>query len=137
MTTKQDYKNFKFNTFWPWCWACGRDESQRPDRWFAEWFLDRAHIVNKPRIEDVRAVVLLCRLCHSRATGARIAGCEGRDWPPLTVAHLLWLKVRFDPSNYSREFLQRYTVQRLPRAARPPLVYRNAYHSRRGAVLVG
>lgn len=129
-TVAQDYRHFKSNTLYPWCWGCGRDESQKPDRWFAEWWLDRAHIVNKPRVEDVRLVVLLCRLCHSRFSGARIVACQGHDWPRLTVGHLLWLKRRFDPENFDRAFMQRYSIQRLPRAQRPPLVYRLAYHGR-------
>lgn len=132
-TTAQEYRHFKSNTLWPVCWACGRDESQRPDRWFSEWFLDRAHIVNKPRIEDVRAVVLLCRLCHSRASGARIPGCQGHDWPRLTVAHLLWLKRRFQPELYDRAFLQRYSVRILPRAQKLPACYLAEFNRRRAA----
>lgn len=137
MTTKQDYRNFKHNTLANWCWACGRDESQRPDRWFAEWFIDRAHIVNKPRVEDPRLIVLLCRLCHARFGGAQISQCPGNDWPALTVGNLLWLKKTFDPENFDRAFLRRYSVHRLPRALRPPLVYRLEYFKRRGRVLVG
>lgn len=131
MTTKQDYRNFKHNTLWPFCWACGRDDSQRPDRWFSEWFVDRAHVVNKPRVEDIRLVVLLCRLCHSRFGGASIPGCPGHDWPRLTVANLLWLKERFDPANFDLDFLQKHSVQILPEPVELPAVYVAAYRSRR------
>lgn len=131
MTTPQQlYRHFKANTPFDWCWACGRDESQRPDRWCAEWWVDRAHIVNKPRVEDPKLVVLLCRLCHSRYSGARISGCNGHQWPKLTVGNLLWLKLRFDPEHYDRAFLQHYSVARLPRAVAPPSVYRAEYARR-------
>ncbi len=134
MTTKQDYRNFKSNTIYNFCWACGRDESQRPDRWFSEWYLDRAHICNKPRVEDVRLIVQLCRLCHARFSGARIPACEGHDWPRLTVANLLFLKERFQPEQFDRGFLQRHSVQILPDAAPLPNCYVQAYRARRHAV---
>jgi hypothetical protein len=124
------YRNFKADTCFSWCWACGRDESQRPDRWFAEWWLDRAHIVHSPRVEDVRLIVLLCRLCHGRFSGAHIVGCNGHDWPKLTIANLLWLKRKFDPANYDRAFLQDFSIQRLPRAIKPPAVYLTEYRGR-------
>ena len=137
-TTKQDYRNFKHNTLAPWCWACGRDESQRPDRWFSEWWVDRAHIVNKIRVEHPKAVILLCRMCHERSRMARFPQCEGHDWPKLTLENFLWLKRRFDPENYDRWFLKGFIVGvYLPRAAQLPMVYQRAYQKRRGGVLVG
>lgn len=129
-TTAQLYRDFIRDHQFNHCWACGRTQDDRPDRWFADWWIDRAHLVNKPRVEDVRLVVLLCRLCHSRVSGARIVACPGHDWPRLRLEHLLWLKKVRDPENYDREFLKRFTVQRLPSARRPPLVYRLEYFTR-------
>ena len=49
---------------YPWCWWCGRMHTDRPGLWGGPFLVERAHIVNNPRREDVRAVVLLCSLCH-------------------------------------------------------------------------
>lgn len=92
--------------------------------------LHRAHVTSSPRVEDVRIVVILCPFCHGVAHGIRFAGNER---PKLTVGNLLYLKRLRDPENFDREFLQRYSVQILPRAVRPPLVFRLEYHRRRAA----
>lgn len=84
------------------CWACGRYGPT-----------ERAHIVNKPRREDTRAVIKLCAICHKIQHGERLAGEER---PRLLVEHMLWLKSRIDPSRYDRAWLQRHTVGRLPTA---------------------
>lgn len=128
---RKEYRNFKANTLHNCCWACGRDEGQRPENYFGEWWLDRAHIVHSPRVEDRRLVVLLCRMCHARFEGARLPSCPGHKWPRLTVGNLIWLKWKFDPEYFDRSFLQRYSIRRLPRAVRPPLVYRREYERRR------
>ena len=114
------------------CWACGRTVSyrDRPDFWFTDWYLHRAHLVNKSRVEHVKCVVILCPLCHGLSHGTRYAGAP--DAVRLTLAHLLWLKRVFDPDNYDRKFLQAHAVQKLPRAARPPRWYADQYQARTG-----
>ena len=135
MISKQDYRNFKHNTLWPHCWLCGREERDRPAWWNAPFGLDRAHIVSTPRNEDIRVINLLCSWCHGISHGTRYAA-ERR--PPITLATKLWLKERFDPANFSLEFLQHFSVRRLPAAEAPHAIYLAEYRKRHpGEVLVG
>lgn len=104
----------------PWkCWFCGRtDGFQDRPRWFnAAWMLDRTHIVNKPRVNDRRAIIVTCRVCHEVQHGTHFA--DAPDWPQLDLSGMLWLKKHFDPQWYDRAWLQRHSVRRLPRAKRP------------------
>lgn len=114
------------------CWACGRTVSyrDRPAWWFSDWYLQRAHLVNKTRVEDIRCVAILCPLCHGLLHGTRYAGAP--DAVRLTLANLLWLKRTIDPENYDRKFLKAHSVQNLPRAARPPKYYAEQYQARTG-----
>lgn len=113
----------------PWCWACGRGIHDRPEWWHAPWIIHRAHLVNKPRAKDVRAVVLLCPVCHGLSHGERYADC---DLPALELHHLLWIKLNRDRVYYDRKFLQRHAVRLLPKVKPPPQVYLLAYSHRRG-----
>jgi len=72
------------------CWACrGR---RKPEWWHAPWNpVERAHIVNKPRVEDRRAVVLLCPLCHN-ALDQRVTYAND-DRPQLTVGNVICLSL--------------------------------------------
>src|SRR5262245_52660970 len=84
-----------------WCWSCGRGPEHKPAWWFAPWIVQRSHLVNKPRIEDRRAVILSCPLCHLGAWG----GATYPQWnikARLTLPHGLWLKRKFDPEFYDR-----------------------------------
>lgn len=104
----REYKDFRF--VGPMCcWACGSDRQ-----------LERAHIVNKPRREDTRAVIKLCSICHKVQHGERLAG---EDRPRLLVEHMLWLKLKLDADRYDRAWLQRHTVGRLPTARVVPPWY--------------
>lgn len=116
------------------CWACGRTPAwnDRPAWWGGYWGLVRAHIVNKPRIEEPEYVVTMCPLCHGMSHGERYTPMRGV--PGLTVANLLWLKRRFDREHYDRDKLQRCCVGRLPRPSQPPLWYRREYARRRGVM---
>lgn len=127
---RRRYKNFIREHEFNWCWICGRDITERPDWWHAAWTLHRAHIVRSPRIEDPRVIIICCPFCHEVFHGIRFAEY---DRPPITVAHFLWAKKQLDPANYDREFLRRYSVQRLPRPAQPPAVYREEYARRHAA----
>jgi hypothetical protein len=117
----------------PWCWACGRGPTDKPSWWYAPWLIERAHIVNKTRAMDVRAVVLLCSGCHKASHGERFP-----QWtlPRLTLPNLLWLKLHRDPANYDRAFLASKSVRLLPRAAALPPVFLPEYQSRRQRNLV-
>lgn len=112
----------------PFCWACGRGENQKPHWWYATWTIERSHIVNKPRLEDRRLVVLLCSGCHKTSGGERI---HGWTLPRLTLANLLWLKAKFDPQFYDRAFVQRYAIRVLPRASQIAGIFRTEYGMRR------
>ena len=119
----QDYVRFVYTHKYQCCWACGRTErfEHKPSFWFAPWWLQRCHIVSQPRAEDIRAVTISCPLCHSIAHGHRYA--ELSHVPKLTVANLLWLKLKYDPELYDRKFLAAHCLGRLPRAQQLPLWY--------------
>ena len=105
--TAEEYEAFIPDHDFPFCWYCcsGRQ-------------LERAHIVNKPRREDVRAIVILCATCHSRSHGHRIVGAM--HIPQLKVEHLLALKIRYDKPRYDRKFLATCCVGALPEPVAPP-----------------
>lgn len=137
MTTLSLYRGLIRNHDCPWCWACGRDGSfvSKPPGWFAPWFLERSHIVNKPRIEDRRLVVILCPLCHASFHGQRIVTpARSLGCPRLELAHLLWLKQTFDLDFFEVDFLQQHSVRALPVPAPTPQCYRLEYQYRRGDV---
>ena len=86
-------------------------------------------MVNKPRREDVRAVVLLCSMCHDLQ--------HGEDLPRAqlcapTLSTMLWTKRLFDRANYSRKWLESNQVQRLPRIAAPPASVQKVFRRFRG-----
>lgn len=128
-----NYATFRQTHPLPWCWACGRTEYQPPRDWFAPWLIERAHIVGGIgcRVEDVRAVVLLCSRCHRLAHGATFR-IQGRRLPNLKRAHLLWLKRHRDSERYDRAFLRGCAIGALERAAKPPQWFLLGYESRRG-----
>ena len=109
------------------CWYCGRYMHQRPDYWRAGFYLERAHIVNHPRIEDRRCVVILCSCCH-RAYHDK--GLNGYELPIVTVGNMLWLKRTFDREYYDRTFMRKYSVSSLPACEVPPKRVMEAFLSR-------
>jgi hypothetical protein len=132
VSTAQLYREFKENHPFPFCWACGRDESQRPEGWFGVFCIERAHIVSSPRLEDVRLIVLLDTICHKVSGGERLV-VNGNPWPlpKLTRANLIYLKERFDPENFAPDFMERFSVKRLPTAEAPDAIYTTEYRTRR------
>lgn len=119
-----EYRDFLANTEWPCCWACGRTGEwyHAPGWWLVPWMLHRSHIVSKPRVEDAKAVVLLCPVCHHGGCHSERYAAE-QDAPALTVANLLWLKQAFDKPRFELEFLQRHSVQILPEPEPLPAWY--------------
>lgn len=93
------------------CWICGRTANDRPQWWTAPVFMiERMHIANKPRREDVRAIIAGCSLCHRIQHGDRFPQSLMR---PQTMTELLELKREYDPDNYDPEFLQKHSVRKL------------------------
>jgi hypothetical protein len=135
VTTAQLYRKMIKEHGLAFCWACGRDSGERPENWFAPWFIERAHIVRSPRKEDRRLVTLLCGLCHRAGVhGERIVTMSRAiDWPRLEVAHLLALKLLRDPEYFDLPFLQRYSVQKLPAPRDLPDCYVQEYLMRHPA----
>lgn len=106
----QLYKNMKAD-FPNYCWACREYGTYqgKPVWWGAVWQIERAHIVNKPRQEDRRAVVLLCPLCHNSLDQRNSYPHDSR--PRLTVEHAIWLKSVKDPEYYDLEFLIKNSIR--------------------------
>ncbi len=127
----QEYKNILVNIATPWCFWCGRGLEHRPNGWFAPWLIERAHIVNKPRVEDRRAVILLCSWCHKVQHGEQLVlpGVKPSDLRP-SLSNMLWLKKYFDPEYYDWNWLNRHSVGQLP-AARCSRIALANYCSRR------
>tara|TARA_R100000742_G_C4278616_1_gene101682 strand:- start:1040 stop:1423 length:384 start_codon:yes stop_codon:yes gene_type:complete len=98
-----------YRSFPPVCWACG---SRRKPSWYHLPFsIERAHIVNKPRLKDRRCVVFLCSVCHRVQEGERFSV---DDRVRVTLANMLWLKQKHDPEFYDLEFMQHCSVSILP-----------------------
>lgn len=111
------------------CWACGAVQHDQPKWWNARWLPnERAHIVNKPRVKDVRVIVSLCSTCHAMQTNQTFP--ELRDVPPLSLEHLLFIKIVNDPWNFDLEFLNQHSVQVMPMPARLPHWYENRIKSK-------
>lgn len=112
------------------CWACGRTGryQDKPAWWFGPWLIERAHIANKPRARDRRAVILLCSLCHRVQHGERF---KGSDLPQLTTENMRWLKCCADSEWYDEEFLRRHSIRRDMLVHEPPREYQDEFINRR------
>jgi hypothetical protein len=123
------YDSILSETNLPWCWACGRGERDKPSWWYAPWLVERAHICNKPRLEDRRMVVLLCSACHKTQHGERFP-----QWalPRLTLPNMLWLKQERDAEFWDVAKLQSCAVQLLPEPIPPAAGFLSEYERRRG-----
>lgn len=122
------FDRFLLSTYYPWCWWCGRTGQDVPLDWCAPFLIERAHIVNLPRVLDRRACVLLCSLCHRSQHG----GVFSSMLAVPSLRNMLWIKRRFDPVYFSRVFLQASAIARLPSCLAPPAVVQAAYKSRHG-----
>jgi len=129
-----EYRFMLLRTEFPWCWSCGAGGSDAPKKWHGPFLIERAHIVNKPRVEDRRAVVLLCSLCHRQEHGSDVSAYGRKSKSGLELPELLWLKRRFDPKYFDREFLSKHCVGKLPRAQRPVGLLPRMYCERRGEI---
>lgn len=110
------------------CWLSGLGARTPVDNWNAEWFLQVAHIASGQgkarRVDDRRAVVLLCPLAHDchvsdsdRFTTKTICG---KDYPTIDERHTLWIKREMDPDHYDPDFLSKIWIGNLPEPQEPP-----------------
>jgi len=96
----------------PWCWACGRSQSDRPRWWYADWSLQRMHVAagggRMVRVEDRRAAIVGCPLCHWRhrhhTYGSKIK-LNSRWITTLTNANVLWVKCERDPNFWDWDWI--------------------------------
>jgi hypothetical protein len=102
-----------------WCWACGAGRFNPPSWWLLPWYIERAHLSagsgGMQRIEDERAVVLLCSLCHRlHQHHDEAVKIYGREFPALTDANVLWLKRERDPDNWDWEAIRSWWIGEPP-----------------------
>ena len=130
-----EYTTFLLETLFPWCWACGRGEADRPDHWYGPWILHRAHIGSGSgsmrREQDRRAVNLLCPLCHSAHGSPRRH--QKLAVPELSNDVMIWLKKRYDPEFWDKKYVESLWLGKLPVGKLPGVWYNKEYASRRGA----
>lgn len=105
--------DLRYATDKPWCWACGRNERQRPHWWNGGVFcIERAHIIGGPgrkHQDSIRGCVLLCTTCHQLQHGATIRFL-GEILPNLSKGNLVWLKRERDPANFDIEALNDWAI---------------------------
>lgn len=90
------------------CWAC--HATRKPREYYGPWMLERAHVCNKPRKEDRRAVIMLCTICHKASHGEIVVGFEV---PKLSVSEMIVLKRERDPEWFDLPFLQKCSIRKL------------------------
>jgi len=88
------------------CWFCRA--TRKPCDYYGPWVIERAHIVNKPRREDRRLVVMLCTICHKASHGERVAGFVR---PKLSAANMAHLKQQHDLEWFDLPFINAHSVR--------------------------
>lgn len=120
----------------PWCWACGRDERQRPDGYYAPWRLERAHLSSGSgklrRVCDRRYVCLLCARCHLLHGKHRIRVGK-RLLPFIHDCNMLWWKRLRDPGWYEPEAIAALWTGIPPEPSPPDQFFLDEYSARRGS----
>lgn len=123
------------------CWLSGHTASAKPEGWFAPFGLEVAHIASGQgdalRVNDRRAVTVLCSLCHrlhvNHAGGTMTI--NGVEYPTIDARHTLWIKAQMDPKFYDRSFLAKYWVGTLPDPERPPEFFLDQLAKHQGLLL--
>lgn len=131
VSARRDYALMLMDTPYAHCWWCGREPEDRPEKWGGSWLVERCHIASIPRVLDRRLVVLMCSRCHDAQHGEWFD--RSLATKPPTLATMLWLKATFDPEYYSRSFIQRFHIGKMPEKRMPPASVQTAYVNRRGA----
>jgi hypothetical protein len=109
------------------CWLSGWRESNPPSNWYAPWWLQIAHIASGSgvarRVNDRRAVVLLCPICHmvhvSDSDKHSSMVINGKRYPTIDERHTLYIKQQMDPVHYSPEYLSEVWIGRVPEPEKP------------------
>jgi hypothetical protein len=125
------------------CWISGLTKGTRPANWYGDWWLQVAHLSSGSgamhRVNDRRAVVLLCPLVHECHVNdsERIAEKKigGRSYPTIDASHLLWIKQIMDPGFYDPEFYSRIWTGSPPDPKRPPAYWMNMLFENTGLSL--
>lgn len=95
------------------------------------WGLHLAHLASGSgkfsRVDDRRAVILLCPLAHMlhvhnrrRTLALRI---NGKTWPTLDDANTIWLKRAFDSGYYDWQFIKAHWTGEPPEPEPPHSVF--------------
>lgn len=125
------------------CWLTGLTKQDRPKDWYGDWWLQVAHIGSGSgsmvRVNDRRAVVLLCPLAHE----CHVAHCErikekkvnGKIYPTIDASHLIWVKSVMDAEFYDHAYLQRIWNGTPPEPQRPPNFWLNMMFENTGLEL--
>lgn len=125
------------------CWVSGLTKSQRPNKWYGDWWLQVAHLGSGSgtmlRVNDRRAVVLLCPLVHdchvANSTKIPTKKINGTVYPTVDASHLLWVKQMMDPGYFDIEFLQKVFTGAVPEPQRPPQFWMNMFFENTGVNL--
>ena len=122
------------------CWLSGM--RGRPSNWHGPWGMEIAHIASGQgrarRVDDRRAVVVLCSLAHrchvSDADRHPWMHINGEHWPCIDERHTLWLKAWMDPEWYDEQFLRSIWIGALPTPKRPPEIWQKEMYKNRGVL---
>jgi hypothetical protein len=125
------------------CWLTGLTKGTRPKNWYGDWWLQVAHISSGSgamhRVNDRRAVVLLCPLAHECHVHDRVAiptkHINGREYPTIDAANLMWIKQIMDHAYYDRDYLRHIWTGMPPEPARPSNFWLNMLFENTGMSL--
>jgi hypothetical protein len=125
------------------CWLCGRTQYEKPRNWYAPWWLQIAHIASgggsAMRVDDIRAVTLLCPQCHdchvSDSDRLPSKTINGEELPTIDARHTIWLKEQLDPEHYDRAYLASIWIGIPPDPEEPPRHYQESFAIRTGIYL--
>lgn len=115
----------------------------RPNNWYGDWWLQVAHLSSGSgamfRVNDRRAVVLLCPLAHECHVHDRVAiptkRINGKEYPTVDAANLMWIKQIMDPNFYDPEFVTRIWTGTPPEPAKPHSFWLNMLFENTGLSL--
>lgn len=91
------------------------------------------------RVNDRRAVVLLCPLAHECHVNDRVAiptkRINGREYPTVDASNLMWIKQIMDSAYYDRDYLLHIWTGLPPEPARPHSYWLNMLFENTGMSL--
>lgn len=127
----------------PFCWLGGDTANVKPEFWHGPWWMQIAHIASgrgrAVRVNDRRAVVLLSPLAHLVHVSDRgrlpFMSVGRQEIPTIDERHTLYIKRKFDPEYYDRDFLQSIWIGRLPEPEAPPEWWQERFVKNQGITL--